>query len=65
MDVAKSISEGFAKIISASLTVQSGNNTLTTDGGVLYYIHGMMKTEKKHSTSHVMAQVLEMYPGSN
>jgi threonyl-tRNA synthetase len=33
---------------------------------VLSYIHGMMKTEKSfwHSTSHVMAQVLEqMYPG--
>jgi hypothetical protein len=49
MDVAKSISEGFARnVISASFngTTVETTTSLTADG-ILSYIHGMMKTEKK------------------
>jgi threonyl-tRNA synthetase len=47
MDVAKSISEGFARnVISASnLTTVETTTSLTADGSLI--IHGMMKTEKK------------------
>jgi threonyl-tRNA synthetase len=69
MDVAKSISEGFARnVISASFnstTIETAT-PLTTDGILVLYTWNDEGGKKAfwHSTSHVMAQVLEeMYPG--
>jgi hypothetical protein len=48
MDVAKSISEGFARnVISASFNGTTVETTPFDGGWQSYYIHGMMKTEKK------------------
>jgi len=69
MDVAKSISEGFARnVISASFngTTIETTTPLTTDGSLILYTWNDEGGKKAfwHSTSHVMAQVLEeMYPG--
>ena len=69
MDVAKSISEGFARnVISASFdgTTVETTTPLTTDGSLILYTWNDEGGKKAfwHSTSHVMAQVLEeMYPG--
>ena len=69
MDVAISISEGFARnVISASFdgTIVETTTPLTTDGGLILYTWNDEGGKKAfwHSTSHVMAQVLEeMYPG--
>ncbi|GAW90249.1 threonyl-tRNA synthetase [Flavobacterium psychrophilum] len=69
MDVAKSISEGLARnVISAAfnnITVETSTE-LTTDGSLVLYTWNDKDGKKAfwHSTSHVMAQVLEeMYPG--
>ena len=70
MDVAKSISEGFARnVISASFngTTIETSTPLTTDGSLTLYTWNDADGKKAfwHSTSHVMAQVLEeMYPGA-
>ena len=69
MDVAKSISEGFARnVISASFdgTTIETTTQLTTDGSLTLYTWNDADGKKAfwHSTSHVMAQVLEeLYPG--
>jgi threonyl-tRNA synthetase len=69
MEVAKSISEGFARnVISASFNGSTVETTtpLTTDGSLILYTWNDPDGKKAfwHSTSHVMAQVLEeMYPG--
>lgn len=69
MEVAKSISEGFARnVISASFdgTIVETTTPLTTDGSLTLYTWNDEGGKKAfwHSTSHVMAQVLEeMYPG--
>jgi threonyl-tRNA synthetase len=69
MNVAKSISEGFARnVISASFngTTVETTTALTTDGSLTLYTWNDEGGKKAfwHSTSHVMAQVLEqMYPG--
>ena len=69
MDVAKSISEGLARnVISASFndTIVETSTELTTDGSLILYTWNDQNGKKAfwHSTSHVMAQVLEeMYPG--
>ena len=69
MDVAISISEGFARnVISASFdgTIVETTTPLTTDGSLILYTWNDEGGKKAfwHSTSHVMAQVLEeMYPG--
>ncbi len=69
MDVAISISEGFARnVISASFnnTIVETSTPLTTDGSLILYTWNDDGGKKAfwHSTSHVMAQVLEeMYPG--
>jgi threonyl-tRNA synthetase len=67
MDVAKSISEGFARnVISAfnGTTVET-TTSLTADGSLILYTWNE-KEKSFYSTSHVMAQVLEqMYPESN
>ena len=69
MDVAKKISEGLARnVISASFngTVVETTTPLTTDGSLVLYTWNDEGGKKAfwHSTSHVMAQVLEeMYPG--
>ncbi|WP_320814086.1 threonine--tRNA ligase [Flavobacterium sp.] len=69
MDVALSISEGLARnVISASFngtTVETTTN-LTTDGSLILYTWNNDEGKKAfwHSTSHVMAQVIEeLYPG--
>ena len=69
MDVAKSISEGLARnVISACFngsTVETSTE-LMTDGALILYTWNDKDGKKAfwHSTSHVMAQVLEeMYPG--
>ena len=69
MDVAKSISEGLARnVISASFngtTIETATE-LTTDGSLVLFTWNDKDGKKAfwHSTSHVMAQVLEeMYPG--
>jgi threonyl-tRNA synthetase len=64
MDVAKSISEGLARnVISASFnnTVIETSTELTTDGSLILYTWNDADGKKAfwHSTSHVMAQVLE------
>jgi threonyl-tRNA synthetase len=67
--VAVSISEGFARnVISASFdgTIIETTTPLTTDGNLVLYTWNDEGGKKAfwHSTSHVMAQVLqEMYPG--
>ncbi|WP_281337231.1 threonine--tRNA ligase [Flavobacterium eburneipallidum] len=69
MEVAKNISEGFARnVISASFngTIVETTTPLTTDGNLTLYTWNDEGGKKAfwHSTSHVMAQVLEeMYPG--
>jgi len=69
MDVAISISEGFARnVISASFggNIVETTTPLTTDGSLILYTWNDEGGKKAfwHSTSHVMAQVLEeMYPG--
>jgi threonyl-tRNA synthetase len=69
MDVAKSISEGFARnVISASFngTTVETSTPLTADGSLILFTWNDEGGKKAfwHSTSHVMAQVLEeMYPG--
>ncbi|TDD95175.1 threonine--tRNA ligase [Flavobacterium cellulosilyticum] len=69
MEVAISISEGFARnVISASFngTIVETTTPLTTDGSLVLYTWNDEGGKKAfwHSTSHVMAQVLEeLYPG--
>ena len=69
MEVAKSISEGFARnVISASFngTTIETETQLTTDGSLTLYTWNDAEGKKAfwHSTSHVMAQALEeLYPG--
>ena len=64
MDVAKSISEGLARnVISASFdgVVIETSTGLTTDGSLVLYTWNDKEGKRAfwHSTSHVMAQVLE------
>jgi threonyl-tRNA synthetase len=64
MDVAKSISEGLARnVISAAFngTTVETETELTTDGSLVLYTWNDKEGKKAfwHSTSHVMAQVLE------
>lgn len=70
MDVAKGISEGLARnVISAKFndtTVESGT-PLEADGSLILFTWSNPEGKKAfwHSTSHVVAQVLEeMYPGA-
>jgi len=69
MDVAKSISEGLARnVISASFngTTVESSTALNADGNLVLFTWNDKEGKKAfwHSTSHVMAQVLEeMYPG--
>ncbi|AXT63459.1 threonine--tRNA ligase [Aquimarina sp. AD10] len=69
LDVAKDISEGFARnVISAKFngTVIETSTLLTTDGSLILYTwrDDEGKTAFRHSTSHVLAQALEqLYPG--
>ena len=69
MDVAKSISEGLARnVISAAFngTTIETETPLTTDGSLILYTWNDKEGKKAfwHSTSHVMAQVLEeQFPG--
>jgi threonyl-tRNA synthetase len=69
MDVAKSISEGFARnVISASFnnTIVETVTPLTQDGNLILYNWNDAEGKKAfwHSTSHVLAQALqELYPG--
>ena len=70
MEVAKSISEGFARnVISAKFndTVLETSTPLTADGSLILYTWNDKEGKKAfwHSTSHVMAQAIEMlYPGA-
>ena len=64
MDVALSISEGLARnVISAAFndTIVETSTELTTDGSLILYTWNDAAGKKAfwHSTSHVMAQVLE------
>ena len=64
MDIAKSISEGLARnVISADFngTTIETSTELTTDGSLVLYTWNDKEGKKAfwHSTSHVMAQVLE------
>ena len=64
MDVAKSISEGLARnVISAAFngTTVETETQITTDGSLILYTWNDKEGKKAfwHSTSHVMAQVLE------
>ncbi len=69
MDVAKDISEGFARnVISAKFngTTIETSTELTTDGNLILFTwrDDEGKTAFRHSTSHVLAQALEkLYPG--
>jgi threonyl-tRNA synthetase len=69
MDVARSISEGLARnVISAAFngTTIETETPLTTDGSLILYTWNDAAGKKAfwHSTSHVMAQVLEeKFPG--
>ncbi len=69
MDVAKDISEGFARnVISAKFngTTIETSTELTSDGNLVLYTwrDEEGKTAFRHSTSHVLAQALEqLYPG--
>lgn len=68
MDVAKSISEGFARnVISAKFngTIIETETTLTTDGSLILYTWNDAegKTAFWHSSAHVLAQAIEeLYP---
>ncbi|HEY5688117.1 MAG TPA: threonine--tRNA ligase [Yeosuana sp.] len=69
MDVAKSISEGFARnVISANFngtTIETGT-PLTTNGSLVLYTWNNDEGKKAfwHSSAHVLAQALEeLYPG--
>jgi len=68
MDVAKDISEGFARnVISAKFndTIIETTTELTTDGNLVLYTwkDDEGKTAFRHSSSHVLAQALEqLYP---
>ncbi len=70
MEVAKSISEGFARnVISAKFndTVLETATPLTSDGSLILYTWNDKEGKNAfwHSTSHVMAQAIEMlYPGA-
>ena len=70
MEVAKSISEGFARnVISAKFdnTILETSTPLTSDGSLILYTWNDKEGKKAfwHSTSHVMAQAIEMlYPGA-
>ncbi|MFT4849626.1 MAG: threonyl-tRNA synthetase [Sediminicola sp.] len=69
MDVAKSISEGFARnVISASFNEETVESTtaLTTDGSLVLYTWNNDEGKKAfwHSSAHILAQALEkLYPG--
>ena len=69
MDVAKNISEGFARnVISASFngTTIETHTPLTTDGALILYTWNDKNGKKTfwHSSAHVLAQALEeLYPG--
>ncbi|KAA1247804.1 threonine--tRNA ligase [Aquimarina sp. RZ0] len=69
MDVAKDISEGFARnVISAKFNevIIETSTELTTDGNLVLYTWKDDEGKKafRHSTSHVLAQALEeLYPG--
>ncbi|TDU34500.1 threonyl-tRNA synthetase [Gelidibacter sediminis] len=69
MDVAKSISEGFARnVISANFngTTVETHTPLTTDGALVLYTWNDKDGKKAfwHSSAHVLAQALEeLYPG--
>ncbi len=69
MDVAKDISEGFARnVISAKFngTTIETTTELNTDGNLVLFTwrDNEGKTAFRHSTSHVLAQALEeLYPG--
>ncbi len=69
MDVAKDISEGFARnVISAKFndTIIEVNTPLTSDGSLTLYTWNDEEGKKAfwHSSSHVLAQALEeLYPG--
>lgn len=69
MDVAKSISEGFARnVISASFNKQTVETStpLTQDGNLVLYTWKDDQGKKAfwHSTAHILAQALEqLYPG--
>ncbi len=69
IDVAKDISEGFARnVISAKFngTTIETTTELTTDGNLVLFTwrDDEGKTAFRHSTSHVLAQALEeLYPG--
>ena len=69
MDVAKSISEGFARnVISASFndtTIETSTH-LTEDGSLVLYTWNNDEGKKAfwHSSAHILAQALEqLYPG--
>ena len=69
MDVAKDISEGFARnVISAKfndITIET-TTTLNSDGNLILYTWNDENGKKAfwHSTSHILAQALEeLYPG--
>ena len=70
MDVAKSISEGFARnVISAKFndTVVETTTPLDTDGSLVLYTWNDKEGKKAfwHSSSHVMAQAIEeLFPGA-
>jgi len=70
MEVAKSISEGFARnVISAKFndTILETSTPLTSDGSLILYTWNDKEGKKAfwHSTSHVMAQAIEiLYPGA-
>ena len=69
MDVAKSISEGFARnVISANFngTTVETHTPLTTDGALILYTWNDKEGKKAfwHSSAHILAQALEeLYPG--
>ncbi|HIE45959.1 MAG TPA: TGS domain-containing protein, partial [Flavobacteriaceae bacterium] len=70
MDVAKNISEGFARnVISASFNNETVETTtpLTTDGSLLLYTWRDDNGKKAfwHSSAHVLAQsILHFYPNA-
>ncbi|MDA8595029.1 threonine--tRNA ligase [Flavobacteriaceae bacterium] len=70
MDVAKSISEGFARnVISAKFNGQTIETVtpLTTDGNLVLYTFSDAEGKKAfwHSSAHILAQAIqELYPGS-
>ncbi len=70
MDVAKSISEGFARnVISAKFNGQTVETVtpLTTDGNLVLFTFNDEEGKKAfwHSSAHILAQAIEeLYPGS-